>query len=309
MSYYVYEFWRLDTNQPFYVGKGSAKRAKNLHARNRYCRNMIIALKRREIGIEIKRVFRTTDEDRALAYEAERIAYWKCRGIRLTNLTPGGDKGTSGYRWTKKQRLTAREAAKRRWRDPIYRRKTLNAHKIALADPDVNKAGWTIERRKNNKERMLRFWAEPANKAKMVRSLLPSHEISIRTKAGMAKSGAGAKVSRALKKYFATPEGRAQLRNVSEKERLAASQRMKQNWNDPEFVAKLRDSFRHRTKSIRKAYKDPKLISRIASAVKAAKASPEARAKIRTCAIAAWKRRKKLEESLLQQRNKQWLIR
>ena len=40
-KYYVYEWIRLDTNEPFYVGKGHGNRWKHTDGRNSYFTNII----------------------------------------------------------------------------------------------------------------------------------------------------------------------------------------------------------------------------------------------------------------------------
>ena len=40
-EYYVYTYWRLDINEPFYVGKGKSKRWKRLYNRNKHFTNIV----------------------------------------------------------------------------------------------------------------------------------------------------------------------------------------------------------------------------------------------------------------------------
>lgn len=40
-DYYVYIYWRLDTNEPFYVGKGKGYRITQMHNRNKHFKNIL----------------------------------------------------------------------------------------------------------------------------------------------------------------------------------------------------------------------------------------------------------------------------
>lgn len=40
-NYYVYVYWRLDTNEPFYIGKGKSDRWKKLSGRNKHFENIV----------------------------------------------------------------------------------------------------------------------------------------------------------------------------------------------------------------------------------------------------------------------------
>lgn len=90
--YYVYEHLRKDTNAIFYVGKGTGDRATRKANRNKYWNRIVNKAK----GYKINYIA-TDIEDEELAYliECERIDQLKRRGVKLTNLTPGGE-GASG---------------------------------------------------------------------------------------------------------------------------------------------------------------------------------------------------------------------
>ena len=98
MDFYIYRYIRLDTNTPFYVGKGKDKRANNIAGHNAYCRR--IAEKH---GFMIERMINNISEDFAHAKEIEFIALYKAYGWCEANLTNGGE-GSSGYKHKEKSK-------------------------------------------------------------------------------------------------------------------------------------------------------------------------------------------------------------
>lgn len=102
-KFYVYEHWRPDRDECFYVGKGHSKRA-YLMSRNRRHMNIQRKLKKLGIEVEVRIVERGLNEDQAFLLEKERIALWKrVQGIKLTNKTDGGE-GLSGMVHSRKAR-------------------------------------------------------------------------------------------------------------------------------------------------------------------------------------------------------------
>ena len=89
-EYYVYRYIRLDTNTPFYVGKGKEKRAYKLNDRNRYFKNII-----KTVPYELEFICEDMTEDRAFNKEIEFIKLYKDAGYCEANLSNGGE-GPSG---------------------------------------------------------------------------------------------------------------------------------------------------------------------------------------------------------------------
>jgi len=95
-TYYVYEHWRLDRDECFYVGKGRAGRAYSMKNRNRHHQAIVAKLSRIGSAFDVKMVAVGLTEVDAFALEIERIVFWREAGVDLTNMTSGGE-GVSGF--------------------------------------------------------------------------------------------------------------------------------------------------------------------------------------------------------------------
>jgi ribosomal protein S16 len=98
--FYVYEHWRLDRDECFYVGKGKGKRAYVMVKRNRHHLAIQAKVSREGSAIEVRMVATGLTEEDAFNLEKERIRFWRAAGADLTNMTDGGD-GVIGYIFTK----------------------------------------------------------------------------------------------------------------------------------------------------------------------------------------------------------------
>ena len=87
--FYVYEHLRNDTNQIFYVGKGKvgSGRSNITFGRNQYWKRVV----KKANGFRVHKVVENVSELFAFQKEIERIAELKSAGIRLCNMTDGGD--------------------------------------------------------------------------------------------------------------------------------------------------------------------------------------------------------------------------
>ena len=95
-TYYVYEHWRLDRDECFYVGKGKGGRAYSTKNRNRHHKAICAKLSREGFAMEVRMVATGLTEEEAFHLEVERIKFWREAGIDLANLTNGGE-GSSGH--------------------------------------------------------------------------------------------------------------------------------------------------------------------------------------------------------------------
>jgi hypothetical protein len=93
--FYVYEHWRTDRDECFYVGKGKGNRAYNLKSRNKHHKAIMAKLSREGFAMEVRIVQSGLSEQDAFLLEIERINFWRESGVDLANMTNGGE-GASG---------------------------------------------------------------------------------------------------------------------------------------------------------------------------------------------------------------------
>ena len=108
-NFYVYEHWRLDRDECFYVGKGKGGRAYKMRDRNLFHTAVVKKLQREGYAVEVKIVACGLSEEEAFSLEKERIAFWRAANADLTNATNGGD-GVSGLKMSNEARAKMRAA-------------------------------------------------------------------------------------------------------------------------------------------------------------------------------------------------------
>ncbi len=91
--FYVYEWIRLDTNEPFYVGKGRGERWRKLTRGNNHHFNNIV----KSVPVSVVLLHEELDETTAFEYEVFYINEYKNLGYDLTNITDGGTGGVVAY--------------------------------------------------------------------------------------------------------------------------------------------------------------------------------------------------------------------
>ena len=112
-TFYVYEHWRLDRDECFYVGKGCGSRAYARSGRNIHWKNIVSKLERIGSGYEVRIVKSGILEEDAFALERERISFWKDKSD-LCNKTDGGG-GVLGFVMPEETRRIMSEKAKGRF--------------------------------------------------------------------------------------------------------------------------------------------------------------------------------------------------
>ncbi|MCA1021624.1 hypothetical protein [Halobacillus litoralis] len=84
-NYYVYEWFNVESQEVFYVGKGKGDRYKNTRGRNQYFSNYI-----RKHNVDVRKIHEGLSEESAFNIEKELIAEYKKVGQCKTNLAMGG---------------------------------------------------------------------------------------------------------------------------------------------------------------------------------------------------------------------------
>lgn len=104
--FYTYLHRRVDTNEVFYIGKGSGKRAWRHGSRSRGWHRVVKAAR----GHTVKVLAQWCTEEEAFEHERLLISCFRDLGAPLCNLTCGGD----GYTHTPEARAKISEAKKGR---------------------------------------------------------------------------------------------------------------------------------------------------------------------------------------------------
>ena len=171
-NYYVYEHWRLDRDECFYVGKGNGGRAFSMKNRNRHHQAIVSKLSRIGSAFEVRIVASGLSEEEAFSLERERIQFWRESGADLTNMTNGGE-GVSGFRhsdftkkiWSEQRkgravpeegRLKRSKTLKGRPKVPEHAKKAGVASGLAQRGKKHSKE--TIEKRKNKLKELNHFY-------------------------------------------------------------------------------------------------------------------------------------------------------
>jgi len=85
-KFYVYRHIRLDTNTPFYVGKGHTRRAFKKYGRNEYWTNIV-----NRFNYKVEIVLNNLSEDEAWKKERMLIKLYKTFNLCEANITLGGE--------------------------------------------------------------------------------------------------------------------------------------------------------------------------------------------------------------------------
>ncbi len=96
--FYVYRHLRADTGEIFYVGKGMGRRAFDKYHRSKYWKNI-----EAKHGVLVEFVKEGITESESIQLEIQTIEEYRRAGIKLINMTDGGD-GTTGYSHTEEHR-------------------------------------------------------------------------------------------------------------------------------------------------------------------------------------------------------------
>jgi hypothetical protein len=171
----VYEHWRPDTDEPFYVGCGSGRRANELH-RHRTVYHMAVqeALSRLGYCVEGRLVRAGLTQEEGWALEVERIAFWRAAGVDLVNQTVGGPGNTGRILPPASHaRMSASQTGRRHPAETRAKMVASWTPERRAAVTERNKKTWTPERRAEQAERLRAAWTPErrAAQAERIRAL------------------------------------------------------------------------------------------------------------------------------------------
>jgi hypothetical protein len=88
----LYEHWRLDRDECFYVGIGKTKgRPYDMKKRNRHHKAIVSKSFREGFAVEVRIVAYGLSWNEACRLEVERIKFWRDAGADLANIAAGGN--------------------------------------------------------------------------------------------------------------------------------------------------------------------------------------------------------------------------
>jgi hypothetical protein len=97
-KFYVYEWYNIDTNEVFYVGKGKGKRYRRIDGRNIYFKNY-----HNNYNCGVRKVLENLNEDEAFSYEIKLITSYRDDKQCKCNISDGGQ-GACGVKRTDAQK-------------------------------------------------------------------------------------------------------------------------------------------------------------------------------------------------------------
>lgn len=197
----LYEHWRTDTNECFYVGISWANentRPHDLTPRNPYHGNIVAKLKENNFEVDVRIQAWDLNKEELCELEIMQIAYWRdLIGNRLTNISQGGE----GLReWTEEMKQSARDTSLSLWRNKEYKNQQIKSrNKKELIEKKSLLAS--------------QQWENEEIRQKRIESLL-SHN---KTPEGKnLRKIAGKKASVSLKEFFKTKKGIERAKASSE---------------------------------------------------------------------------------------------
>jgi hypothetical protein len=213
-KFYTYAHYRNDTNELFYIGKGTEKRAWK-----RADRSELWSRITKKHGRTVQILAYWDTEQEAFDHEKLLISCFRDMGKNLINFTDGGD-GISGYRHTDETRKKLSENGKKLYSNKEY------AKRMAA----IRKEQWTKEAREKASKSSKKVWTEDVKKqhSEILKKSYSSEE--------MRKVQADKN-----RKYRESKEGRK-----------AMAERSKKYWNSPE--SQTEEAKRKRSEATFKAW-------------------------------------------------------
>ena len=248
-EFYTYAHYRASETTPFYIGKGSGKRAYSTSGRSEYWNRIV-----QKHGLRVEILAWWDLESDAFEHERFLIACFRGMGVDLCNLTDGGD-GTSGF------------VRSEEWKSAVAER--MRVFKTGKKDSE--------ETRKKKSESAKGRPMSPeaiAKTAAFHRGRKRSPETLAKMSAALKGKGAGRHVSQETREKLrknATGKGHSEeiKRVMSEKKKLywaRLKEKIKDAAGNPEELEKLKpkpftEERKRKISEARKAYFDRKRLA------------------------------------------------
>lgn len=145
--FYIYAHIRPDKNEVFYIGKGKGRRAYDgKTGRNRYWKNIV---KKNNGLFTVQILAENLIESLAFELEKELIKQFRERGVKLCNITDGGE-GSSGYKHHEehKQKMRVKHSGNN---NPMYGRTRENCPAYGKTGINAPSYGRTGDKHPNSK--------------------------------------------------------------------------------------------------------------------------------------------------------------
>lgn len=156
-KFYVYEWYIVDTEEVFYVGKGTGNRFKQIKGRNYFFQCMY---KTHECNV--RKIYENLTEKEAFEKEIETIKYYRENtNYRLTNQTDGGE-GSVGWKPSDEFKKKQSKIHKQQWEDESFRARMLSIRQdengVYKSDEFRNKISEIVKG--SNNPNYQNYWSE-----------------------------------------------------------------------------------------------------------------------------------------------------
>lgn len=264
MTYYMYIHCRPD-GSPFYVGKGTLRRALLKHRpENPHYQNVVSKYGKENIQVKL---LQCATEELAFAAEIATIKSFRLQGERLVNIANGGE-GSSGVVLSEAQKQLRSNISKNLWKSTEYREKVVTNAAKAVKSPEYKAKA---------SERMLEQWQNQS-----YRELALTNQ-----KLAVQRLEYREKLSKRLKELCSTPEMRAVKSRVATEAGLDPKLRKVRSEN----TTRLWQSDDHREKvvaSLKSTLATPEAKAKKVKVGKALAESPEWKAKVGAASKRMW---------------------
>lgn len=143
-NFYIYRHIRLDTNAPFYIGKGVNNRASVVLGRNKYWTNIV-----NKYGFKSEIMIDNLTEEEALQKEQYFIKLYKDINLCEANITLGGE-GVTGLQHSDKTKAKIAESMRGRYLGKIHTEQSkINMSRGSMGQKGSKGRTYNYDARKN----------------------------------------------------------------------------------------------------------------------------------------------------------------